>query len=141
MNGLHFHSHRAQLLLTALSASAVTFTVITLYNAYVKNERRRALDRDVTRSIAKANDSGTTAAYEAEHIHHHSHKDIYLKSKVGYDEELIREQLARNYAFFGEDGMTKVRQGKVVIVGCGGVGSWAAVMLVRSYVHSSALFV
>lgn len=50
----------------------------------------------------------------------------------GYSEELIREQLARNYAFFGEEGMEKTRRGKVVVVGCGGVGSWAAVMLVRS---------
>ena len=49
-----------------------------------------------------------------------------------YDEELIKEQLARNYVFFGEDGMAKIRNGRVVIVGCGGVGSWAAVMLVRS---------
>ncbi|KDQ18385.1 hypothetical protein BOTBODRAFT_28795 [Botryobasidium botryosum FD-172 SS1] len=37
-----------------------------------------------------------------------------------------------NYAFFGEEGMEKVRNGSVVIVGCGGVGSWAATMLVRS---------
>jgi len=49
-----------------------------------------------------------------------------------YNEDLIREQLARNYAFFGEEGMRKVRRGSVVIVGCGGVGSWAAVMLARS---------
>jgi hypothetical protein len=50
----------------------------------------------------------------------------------GYSEVLIREQLARNYVFFGEEGMRKVRRGSVVIVGCGGVGSWAAVMLARS---------
>ena len=49
-----------------------------------------------------------------------------------YDEELVREQLARNYAFFGDEAMAKIRKGTVVIVGCGGVGSWAAVMLVRS---------
>jgi len=49
-----------------------------------------------------------------------------------HNEDLIREQLARNYAFFGEEGMQKVRRGSVVIVGCGGVGSWAAVMLARS---------
>lgn len=49
-----------------------------------------------------------------------------------YNEDLIREQLARNYAFFGEEGMRKVCRGSVVIIGCGGVGSWAAVMLARS---------
>ncbi|KAF8199424.1 hypothetical protein K438DRAFT_1583404, partial [Mycena galopus ATCC 62051] len=48
-----------------------------------------------------------------------------------YDETLIREQLARNYAVFGDDAMQKIWRARVV-VGCGGVGSWAAVMLVRS---------
>jgi hypothetical protein len=52
---------------------------------------------------------------------------------VGHDEELIREQLARNYAFFGEDGMKRIRGSRVTIVGCGGVGSWAAIMLARRY--------
>ncbi|KAJ7227607.1 hypothetical protein B0H12DRAFT_1148917 [Mycena haematopus] len=28
--------------------------------------------------------------------------------------------------------MAKIRAGRVVVVGCGGVGSWAAVMLIRS---------
>jgi tRNA A37 threonylcarbamoyladenosine dehydratase len=36
--------------------------------------------------------------------------------------------------FLGEEGMVKVRQSYVVVVGCGGVGSWAALMLLRSYV-------
>lgn len=49
-----------------------------------------------------------------------------------HNEDLIREQLARNYAFFGEEGMQTARRGSVVVVGCGGVGSWAAVMLARS---------
>jgi len=44
----------------------------------------------------------------------------------------VREQLARNYAFLGEAGVARVRAASVVIVGCGGVGSWAAVMLARS---------
>ncbi|KIJ50617.1 hypothetical protein M422DRAFT_204191 [Sphaerobolus stellatus SS14] len=51
---------------------------------------------------------------------------------MSYDESLIREQLARNYAFFGEEGMAKIRGGFVVVVGCGGVGSHAAMMLARS---------
>ncbi|EEB07010.1 moeb/ThiF domain-containing protein [Schizosaccharomyces japonicus yFS275] len=47
-------------------------------------------------------------------------------------EQLIREQLARNYAFFGEKGMSQLRNALVVVVGCGGVGSWVTVMLARS---------
>ncbi|GAA5828151.1 hypothetical protein JCM5353_007806 [Sporobolomyces roseus] len=47
-------------------------------------------------------------------------------------EVIIREALARNYAFFGEDKMAQIRGKFVVVVGVGGVGSAAAVMLVRS---------
>ena len=63
-------------------------------------------------------------------------EETYIRPNYigGYDEALIKEQLARNYSFFGEEGMAHVRAGSVVIVGCGGVGSWVAVMLVRSCV-------
>lgn len=47
-------------------------------------------------------------------------------------EELIQEQLSRNYLFFGEEGMRRIRGSFVVVVGVGGVGSWATTMLVRS---------
>lgn len=49
-----------------------------------------------------------------------------------HSEELVREQLARNYAFFSPEGMAKVRGQRVVVVGAGGVGSWVVTMLVRS---------
>ncbi|KAH3660162.1 hypothetical protein OGAPHI_007367 [Ogataea philodendri] len=49
-----------------------------------------------------------------------------------YSEELIREQLARNYVFLGEEGMKKVRDQFVVVVGAGGVGSNCVTALVRS---------
>ncbi|KIM28523.1 hypothetical protein M408DRAFT_47445, partial [Serendipita vermifera MAFF 305830] len=60
-------------------------------------------------------------------------------SVAGFDEALIREQLARNYAFFGEEGMSKIRNATIVIVGCGGVGSWAAIMLARTGVFKLRL--
>ncbi|GAA6015712.1 hypothetical protein JCM10207_008771 [Rhodosporidiobolus poonsookiae] len=47
-------------------------------------------------------------------------------------EVIVREALARNYAFFGDEKMDAVRDKFVVVVGLGGVGSAAAVMLVRS---------
>lgn len=49
-----------------------------------------------------------------------------------HDEDLIREQLARNYAFLGEAGMSKIRDQFVVVVGAGGVGSNCAISLARS---------
>ena len=46
--------------------------------------------------------------------------------------DLIKEQLARNYAFLTEEGMSRLRSAFVIIVGCGGVGSHAASALARS---------
>lgn len=47
-------------------------------------------------------------------------------------EDVINEQLARNRAFLGDEAMSKIRKSFVIVVGAGGVGSWAATMLVRS---------
>lgn len=52
-----------------------------------------------------------------------------------WDEGLIREQLSRNYLFLSEQSMARIRSSRVVVVGCGGVGSAAAVMLLRSGVQ------
>lgn len=56
-----------------------------------------------------------------------------------WDESLIREQLSRNYSFLGEDGMKAIRNSFVIVVGAGGVGSWAALMLLRSGVSKLRL--
>lgn len=52
-----------------------------------------------------------------------------------HDDSLVREQLSRNYAFLGDEGMQRLRESFVVVVGAGGVGSWAALMLLRSGVQ------
>ncbi|ODV92684.1 hypothetical protein CANCADRAFT_90718 [Tortispora caseinolytica NRRL Y-17796] len=54
------------------------------------------------------------------------------RPKTEWDEDIINEQLARNIAFLGEDGVRKLREMKVVVVGAGGVGSWVVTMLARS---------
>lgn len=56
-----------------------------------------------------------------------------------WDESLIREQLSRNYSFLGEEGMTAIRNAFVIVVGAGGVGSWASLMLLRSGVSKLRL--
>jgi tRNA threonylcarbamoyladenosine dehydratase len=49
-----------------------------------------------------------------------------------FDSELINEQLARNRVFLTPEGLTKLRESFIIIVGCGGVGSHAAAALARS---------
>jgi hypothetical protein len=38
------------------------------------------------------------------------------------EQEILKEQLKRNYEFFGEEGMKKIQNSFVVVVGIGGVG-------------------
>jgi tRNA A37 threonylcarbamoyladenosine dehydratase len=45
---------------------------------------------------------------------------------------LLREQLTRNFQFFGDHGMLQIQNAFIVVVGLGGVGSHAAVHLLRS---------
>jgi hypothetical protein len=125
MDGL-LRSHRAQLVGTAVAAAATTATLISVYNYLSKRSRRHDLDKDVLRSISHVPGPGNGKLLDGEN------KSNNQEPKYEYDEDLVREQLARNYAFFGDEAMAKVRKGTVVVVGCGGVGSWAAVMLVRS---------
>jgi len=128
---MNLHSHQSQLIVTALAASAATAALISAYTAYSRETRRKELNEDVLKSIhAKGSNFNFQNSHDEE-------EDIELPSlgrTYDYDESLIREQLARNYAFFGESGMAQVRKGSVAVIGAGGVGSWAAVMLVRSYV-------
>ncbi|KIL66077.1 hypothetical protein M378DRAFT_124600 [Amanita muscaria Koide BX008] len=117
----HLHSHKVQLVLAAVTASLGTVALLSAHSTYRRRARRRELDKEVLDALAA--------------------KDLNAHNvpSVAYDEGLVREQLARNYAFFGEESMAKLRKSSVVIVGCGGVGSWAAVMLARSGVSKIRL--
>jgi len=53
--------------------------------------------------------------------------------------DLILEQLARNRVFLTDDGLAKLRNAFVVVVGCGGVGSHATSALARSGVSKIRL--
>lgn len=139
-------SHKTQLVFTALAASALTAAAITSYNSYSRQQKREQLNRQVLNSV-DASSSERGGGRKRRGTSPPRPEQIYLNGGAGYesvewdgsassatyDEDLIREQLARNYAFFGEDGMKKIRGASVAVIGCGGVGSWAAVMLARSY--------
>jgi len=135
MNVFSAQSHRTQLILTAVSASLLTSGLFTAYHAYSRRERRRSLNQDILRSITDQ-DGGFKQRLRPNDDEPLEEQYLRIGASVnGYDEELVREQLARCYAFFGDEGMARIRGKSVVVVGCGGVGSWAAVMLVRSCVH------
>lgn len=126
------HQHAVRLTLTAAAASAATASAILTYQASQRRKRSKALKDQLLQeahtlhhaeltplgTIAASNDSLSTGAQQ-----------------VDFDESLIQEQLARNIAFLGEQGVQKVRQSLVVVVGAGSVGSWAALMLLRSGVQ------
>ncbi|KAF6751679.1 ubiquitin-protein ligase molybdopterin-converting factor [Ephemerocybe angulata] len=136
---MSLNSHRSQLIATAVAASVATAGVVWSWNALSKQRKRRQLDQDIRRAIATQGEEHASPDV----LLHSAAEDVEL-TKVAvedfqYDEELLREQLARNYAFFGDEGMQKIRGSSVVVVGCGGVGSWAAVMLVRSGVSKIRL--
>jgi tRNA threonylcarbamoyladenosine dehydratase len=136
---LDFRSHKVQLVATAIGASVVTASALTAYTQFTRREKRKHLDEYVRNSIAsgKSNLDINSASASLNASRSLTPPPVTAQNppvdfQVQFDEDLIREQLARNYAFFGDTGMAKIRGGSVVIVGCGGVGSWAAVMLARS---------
>ncbi|KAH8112931.1 ubiquitin-protein ligase molybdopterin-converting factor [Phellopilus nigrolimitatus] len=140
MSSLNLQSHKTQLALAAVAGSLATVGVISSYQSYSRRRRRQQLREEIREALAREDSSSQLPDYRDALIP--SHISELVKERVEpvkerilrgeRSEELFREQLARCYALFKEDGMERVRSAKVAVVGCGGVGSWAAVMLVRS---------
>ncbi|KAG8906775.1 hypothetical protein FRB99_006152 [Tulasnella sp. 403] len=142
-------SDTTRLIGVALGASIATFAVLEIYRSANTRRRRDELKKQVAKDVYGQRRLSTASAKDRIELDSLDLDELDLSNSrstvsdprrdLPYDESLIREQLSRNYSFFGEEAMTKVRGGRVVIVGCGGVGSWAAVMLVRSGVSSLRL--
>ena len=134
LKDLNSSSHTTHLVLTAAVTALTTYSLLSLYNSQSRKKRRAQLADEIKRSLASGapsaliqpSPSSLRPQLPAATSSPHPLPD------TEYAEELVREQLARNYAFLGEEGVARVRKACVVIVGCGGVGSWAAVMLARS---------
>lgn len=65
---------------------------------------------------------------------------IENKSFGNESESILREQLDRNYLFFGEEGMNLIKNSSVAIINCENIGSNIAVTLARSGVKKLILF-
>ncbi|WFD02252.1 hypothetical protein MOBT1_000933 [Malassezia obtusa] len=127
-------SPRALLLgAVALGSSLATLASILSYQHIARRARRRALAERVKHDAQIESSSLPDLPAQApESTASSVHEDAAPPSGIAFDDSLIREQLSRNYSFLGEEGMAAVRRSFVVVVGAGGVGSWAALMLLRS---------
>ncbi|KAG0004542.1 hypothetical protein BGZ80_004280 [Entomortierella chlamydospora] len=142
------NSQTTKLTLVALAASITTATVILGIQGSQRRKRVKQLKDDIRKSIPpppafdtasdfyqSSNFAGVTplplpgqSTLQNQKVHQYPINE----QGMGFDEELIREQLAKNIAFLGEEGVQKLRKSFVIIVGAGGVGSWATSMLIRS---------
>ncbi|KAI7892701.1 uncharacterized protein EV154DRAFT_537333 [Mucor mucedo] len=109
----------SRLTLTAIAASALTASALLGYQRLTRprmvSSRKTSVDLPTLISI----------------IDEEANEPVPEKM----DESLVLELLARNIAFFGIDGVNKIRQARVVILGAGAIGSWTCLMLVRSGVE------
>ncbi|KAG5923318.1 hypothetical protein E4U42_004991 [Claviceps africana] len=129
---------RFQLLLTAVLSGATVASLILGYQALEREERLEELKSSIPRladdghQTSKLNDFGasTVAAVDKEDARNQA---LAKRAQAGdFDEELILEQLARNSVFLTPEGLAKLRDSFVIVVGCGGVGSHCVAALARS---------
>ena len=160
-------STRQGLLLTAFASAIATSTLILSFQNLRREHRTEKLKKQVGEDVEEwersREGSGFTSPEERAEWHANGEttpgggRRVKEWAKGEFDEGLIREQvglralgsllrgiadaialqLTRNYNFLGEEAMKKVRDSYVVVVGCGGVGSWAALMLLRRQVDQT----
>lgn len=136
------HCGSSVLTLAAITAVFTTLAVESVHKFYLKDGSFTLLD--YIRNILTFDKSSTAVVPETITI---SNKLSVNQTNSGfvrtsentvkhipqqYSEDLIMEQLTRNYSFLSNEGMEKVRSLRVIVVGAGGVGSNAIISLVRS---------
>ncbi|KAG5938171.1 hypothetical protein E4U60_001504 [Claviceps pazoutovae] len=136
---------RFQLLLTAVLSGATVASLIIGYQALEREERLEELKSSIpqlaenSHEANKLNDFGAAsdAAADKEDARNQA---LAKRAQAGdFDEELILEQLARNRVFLTPEGLARLRESFVVVVGCGGVGSHCVAALARSGVSNIRL--
>ncbi|THX47574.1 hypothetical protein D6C77_10483 [Aureobasidium pullulans] len=132
-------SHNLQLAATAVASGLlVGSAILGLQKAkqqYRVSDLKSSIpDLDKDENVVRINDFGG-AVQDASKSTKEDERSAALatRARLGdYDEDLILEQLARNRVFLTDDGLKKLRNAFIIIVGVGGVGSHAAAALARS---------
>ncbi|KAI8896100.1 hypothetical protein BC833DRAFT_598844 [Globomyces pollinis-pini] len=110
-----FTKAQQTIVLTAIVSSLITVGGLSTYQSFRRQKTIRKIKSDLTVDWDKQEE---------------------IKSFNGDLEVIVNEQLSRNIAFLGIDGVKALRSSFVVVVGLGGVGSHAAHMLVRAGVEN-----
>ncbi|KAI8090110.1 uncharacterized protein B0P05DRAFT_594468 [Gilbertella persicaria] len=115
-NFIEKHSQGTRLTLTAIAASVLTASAVLGYQTFTRSRIEKTIKtKSIDAPIAIVQDQ--------------------IVEPAPMDESLVLELLARNIAFFGPENVNKIRQSFVVVLGSGAIGSWTALMLVRSGVE------
>uniref|UniRef100_A0A8H7TUP8 THIF-type NAD/FAD binding fold domain-containing protein n=1 Tax=Bionectria ochroleuca TaxID=29856 RepID=A0A8H7TUP8_BIOOC len=122
---------RFQLFATAVFSGATVASLILGYQSLERGQRISRLKNSIPRS--EADDGKVTYSDPPVDKEDARNQALARRAQAGdFDEELILEQLARNRVFLKPEGLDKLRDSFVVVVGCGGVGSHATASLARS---------
>ncbi|GAN09190.1 molybdopterin-converting factor [Mucor ambiguus] len=124
-NYMERHQQGARLTLTAIAASVLTASTLIGYQRITRSRLQ-----DDKKALKRAVDEEQPAA-----ISIIDEEKMEEQKREPMDESLVLELLARNTAFFGHESVCKIRKSFVVILGAGAIGSWTALMLVRSGVE------
>jgi FlaA1/EpsC-like NDP-sugar epimerase len=130
----HFVSRNqdaVRLTLTVVATSALTATSILGFQAVKRRRKVKSIKEEV--AAAPIHSTQLTSYGTLQLNENNFGKN--LPQRLEFEESLIHEQLSRNIAFLGEENVQKLRKSFVIVVGAGGVGSWAALMLLRSGVE------
>ncbi|TDZ61963.1 tRNA threonylcarbamoyladenosine dehydratase [Colletotrichum sidae] len=130
-----------QLAATAVLSGVTVACLIFGYQAFEREERIHDLKNSIPSSIEHAGKltqfGGASPPVDKEDARN---QVLARRAQAGdFDEELILEQLARNRVFLKDEGLQKLRNSFVIVVGCGGVGSHCTAALARSGVSKIRL--
>ncbi|KAF9926866.1 hypothetical protein FBU30_003626 [Linnemannia zychae] len=130
-----------KMIVVAAAASVATAAILLGYQGSQRRQRTKLLKDDLKRSTTSKNTNQETPSSTDPHsvslarataASPPQNKKSQVDEKIEFDEELVEEQLARNIVFLGEEGVQKLRNSFVIVVGAGSIGSWAASMLIKS---------
>ncbi|KAH7221467.1 hypothetical protein BKA60DRAFT_567870 [Fusarium oxysporum] len=137
-----FSNPRFQLFAAAVFSAATTASLLLGYQALEREERVHELKSSIPAddpNIQQLNNFGGSSAPPVDKEDARN-QALARRAQAGdFDEELILEQLARNRVFLTDEGLDKLRNSFVIVVGCGGVGSHCTAALARSGVSKIRL--